>query len=200
MNVKIVLIPLISGLIGWVTNYLAVRMIFHPYKPWGLGSFKIQGLIPKRKDELAVSIGNTVSKHLISHTDITNSLKITRIDESFEQLIDEKLTMFIDEKLFSFNPMIAAFINSEIKSKIKKALCSELILIMPELVEKFSYNLENSLDLQAHVTERIKSFDLKKLEQIILEISSRELKAIEVYGGILGFIIGLVQVGLIYFL
>ena len=197
MDVKIALIPFISSLIGWFTNYLAVRMIFHPYKPLGLGPFKIQGLIPKRKEELAVKIGQTVSKHLVSHSDIVNCLKSTQIDQSFEKIIDEKLDDFIQHKLFSFNPLVAAFITPEITTKIKDVLTSELILILPELAEKFAYSLDNSLDLQAHVTDRIKSFDLEKLEKIILSISSKELKAIEIYGGILGFIIGLVQVGLI---
>ena len=197
MDIKLALIPFISGLIGWFTNYLAVRMIFHPYQPVGLGPFKIQGLIPKRKEELAINIGQTVSKHLISHGDIVNCLKSTQIDQSFEQVIDEKLDDFIQHKLFSFNPLVAAFITPEIKNKIKDVLTSELVLILPELAEKFASSLDNRLDLQAHVTERIKSFNLEKLEKIILEISSRELKAIEIYGGILGFIIGLVQVGLI---
>ncbi|MCL6583108.1 MAG: DUF445 family protein [bacterium] len=57
---KIVSIPFISALIGWFTNYLAVRMIFHPYQPLGLGPLKIQGLVPKRREELAISIGKTV--------------------------------------------------------------------------------------------------------------------------------------------
>jgi uncharacterized membrane protein YheB (UPF0754 family) len=197
MNIKLIMIPFISGLIGWITNLLAVRMIFHPYHPIGLGPFRIQGLVPKRREELAMSIGQTVSTHLISHEDIANCIKSTRIDESFEKMIDEKLEVFIQEKLFSFNPMLTAFISPSIRTRIKEAILSELILIMPELAEKFAFSLENSLDLQGHVTSRIKSFDLKKLEKIILEISSRELKAIEIYGGILGFIIGLVQVGLI---
>ena len=195
--IKIISIPFISGLIGWFTNYLAVRMIFHPYQPKGFGPFKIQGLIPKRREELALSIGKTVSSHLVSHADVADSLKSMQVADFFEAFIDKKLEEFIDRKLFSFNPMISAFLSPEIKTTIKTAIVSELVLILPDLLEKFADGLEDHMDMQALVTDRIRSFNLDKLEQIILEISSRELKAIEIYGGILGFMIGLLQVGLI---
>lgn len=103
----------------------------------------------------------------------------------------------IDRKLLSLNPMISAFIGPETKAKIKAAIVSEMILMLPDLAERFATGLEEHLDMQTLVTDRIRSFELEKLEQIILEISSRELRAIEIYGGVLGFIIGLLQVGLI---
>jgi uncharacterized membrane protein YheB (UPF0754 family) len=195
--IRIISIPFISGLIGWFTNYLAVRMIFHPYQPIGFGPFKIQGLIPKRREELAISIGKTVSNHLISHADIANSLKDVPVDESFKQAIDVKIEEFINRKIFSLNLLVSMFVTAEIKTKIKTAIISEMLLMLPELAEKFASGLEARLDMQELVTDRIRSFELEKLEQIILEISSRELKAIEIYGGILGFMIGLIQVGLI---
>lgn len=195
--IRIISIPLISALIGWFTNYLAVRMIFHPYQPIGFGPFKIQGLIPKRREELAISIGKTVSSHLISHVDIANGLKDVPVDESFKQALDERMEEFMNRKILSLNPMISMFVTNDIKNKIKTAIISEMLLMLPELAEKFASGLEERLDMQVLVTDRIRSFELEKLEQIILEISSRELKAIEIYGGILGFMIGLIQVGLI---
>ena len=197
MPAKIILIPFISALIGWFTNYLAVRMIFRPYKAIGFGPIKIQGLIPKRKEELAISIGQTVSSHLVSHGDIVEGIKNTKIDNSFEEVIDNKLENFIDSKLFAFNPLAAAFITSEIRTKIKMAVLAEVVDILPELAEKLANNLEERMHIQTLVTERIKEFDLPKLERIILEIASRELKAIELYGGFLGFLIGLIQIAII---
>ena len=195
--IRIISIPFISGLIGWFTNYLAVRMIFHPYQPIGFGPFKVQGLVPKRREELAISIGKTVSNHLISHEDIANGLKDVPVDESFKQTLDEKMEEFINRKILSLNPVVSMFVTTEIKTKIKTAITSELMLMLPELADKFARGLEERLDMRALVTDRIRSFELEKLEQIILEISSKELKAIEIYGGVLGFMIGIIQVGLV---
>ncbi|MFH0924812.1 MAG: DUF445 family protein [bacterium] len=194
MSYKLIFIPFISALIGWFTNYLAVKMIFRPYKPISLGPIKIQGLIPKRRDEIAVSIGKTVAGHLVSHNDMIKVIRESKIDKSFEVIIDNKLEEFINQRLFAFNPLIKTFVNPEMRNKIKEVIFIEIIDLLPELAEKLAADFERSINVEELVTERIKQFSLPKLEEIILNISSKELKAIEIYGGILGFIIGIFQV------
>ena len=65
--------PLLGGLIGYVTNWLAVKMIFRPFKPRSFLGIRVQGLIGKRQKELAASIGEAVGGHLLSHQDIVKS-------------------------------------------------------------------------------------------------------------------------------
>jgi uncharacterized membrane protein YheB (UPF0754 family) len=57
--------------------------------------------------------------------------------------------------------------------------------------------VEERLDIKELVTDKVNAFDLSKLESMIYEVSSRELKTIELLGGVLGFIVGLGQVGLL---
>jgi uncharacterized membrane protein YheB (UPF0754 family) len=57
--------------------------------------------------------------------------------------------------------------------------------------------VESRLDFRKIVYDKIKDFEVSKLESIVFSIASRELKAIEYLGGVLGFLIGLVQVGMI---
>ncbi|MFL8936520.1 DUF445 domain-containing protein [Rossellomorea oryzaecorticis] len=59
----------IGALIGGVTNSLAIKMLFRPYKAYYIGRFKVPftpGLIPKRREELAEQLGNMVVDHLIT--------------------------------------------------------------------------------------------------------------------------------------
>ena len=197
IHYKLLLIPVISALIGWLTNFLAVRMIFRPYTIVNLFIIRIQGLIPKRKDELALRIGHTISKHLITHQDIMDAIKNNIDEETLRSLLDEKLEEFINRETSLFNPFILSFVSKDKKSKIKQIVCKEIIDLLPDIGERFASTMERSLDIKGMITTRVKSFDLRELEEIILEISSKELKAIEIYGGILGFIIGIVQVMII---
>ena len=200
MNLIYLFIPLLSGLIGWITNYLAVRMIFRPHMPIRFFGIAVQGLIPKRRKDLAEKISETVSEHLISHEDIINILKDVDLDTNFRTVIDDKLESFIKNKLFAFSPMIAGFLSDPLREKIKDLLVEELVDLLPDLSEKMASSLERSFDTKQIVFEKIDSFDLEKLESITLKIASRELKAIEFFGGILGFFIGIIQVFLIHFL
>ena len=56
------LLPFIAALIGWVTNFLAIKMLFHPRKEIKILFLSIQGIFPKRQNELADKIGDLVAK------------------------------------------------------------------------------------------------------------------------------------------
>jgi len=60
--------------------------------------------------------------------------------------------------------------------------------------------LGEHLDIHAMVRERIEGFDLDRLEEIVHSIAKRELRHIEILGGFLGALIGLVQAGLLHLL
>lgn len=63
----------IGGTIGGVTNALAIKMLFRPRKAWKIGRWKVPftpGLIPKRRDEIAVQLGRIVAEHLVTEEGI----------------------------------------------------------------------------------------------------------------------------------
>lgn len=76
MLLKAILLILIGSLIGWITNYIAIKMLFRPYKEINFGIFKLQGLIPKRQHEIGKTIANTIQTELISIEDILKNLRM----------------------------------------------------------------------------------------------------------------------------
>lgn len=188
-----ILVPLLSALIGWLTNYVAIRMLFRPYKPIKMGFFVLHGLIPKRHEALARQIAKTVEMHLVNADDIIGNLTEAKNLEKIRSFLDEKIETFINTRLFTFNPMIAAFINDEIKQEIKRILVEELVELFPLIIKQWGDVLDQSLDIEKMVFEKISGFDLHQLESIILSIAGKELKAIEVWGAVIGFLIGLIQ-------
>lgn len=85
---KLIAGPLIGALIGYCTNFIAVKMLFRPRKPVMLGGRRLPftpGLIPKRKDELAGAIGNAVSDVLLTKEDLAKALPSESIKESITE-------------------------------------------------------------------------------------------------------------------
>lgn len=65
--------PVIGGLIGYFTNFIAIRMLFWPRHEVKIGKYTLPftpGIIPKRKDKLARAIGETVAEKVFTETDI----------------------------------------------------------------------------------------------------------------------------------
>lgn len=67
--ISLVLMGIIGAIIGGLTNYIAIRMLFRPYRPIYIGGWRLPftpGLIPKRREELARQLGHLVSAHLLT--------------------------------------------------------------------------------------------------------------------------------------
>jgi uncharacterized membrane protein YheB (UPF0754 family) len=78
---------LFGALAGGLTNAVAIWMLFHPYRPWGLGPLKIQGAIPKNRSRLARTVGRTVGQRLLTPQDLKNRLAAPQIRKAFDQAV-----------------------------------------------------------------------------------------------------------------
>jgi uncharacterized membrane protein YheB (UPF0754 family) len=185
-------IPVISALIGWITNYIAVKMIFRPKNEIRILGLRIQGLIPKRKQDLAIKIAHTVEKELISHRDIKEVLKSEDFHLHTSDVIRQKIEGFIQSKTAG-NPLIAMFVTPEITSRLSSMIMEELQKEIPGVIDSILEKVESKIDFREIIQKKIEQFDPSKLESIVYNIASQELKAIEILGGVLGFIVGLIQ-------
>lgn len=191
--IKLFLIVGIGAMIGWITNYIAIKMLFRPYKEMNFLFFKIQGLIPKRRSEIAISIADTVQKELISLKDITNSLNADELEEKMGTVIDKILEEKLESEITKKFPMLAMFLSDEIISKIKSMIKTSILENKETIINMFTSYLEEKVDFKKIIIENVEAFSLEKLEEITYSLAKKELKHIEVIGAILGGIIGVFQ-------
>ena len=188
-------IPLISAVIGYVTNLIAVRMIFRPIEPVDVLGVRVQGLMGRRQKELAESIGRVVGSHLISHEDIARSF--AGLD--FERLIGGVLGSALEPKIAELRalPLVGSFLTDARIADLQKSVVASIAKDREALLAKIEAALDEGLDVQAIVTEKVAAFPVERLEELVLEVANRELRAIEWLGGLLGLLIGILQVVLI---
>ncbi|MDZ7604895.1 MAG: DUF445 family protein [Cyclobacteriaceae bacterium] len=186
-------LPFIAALIGWLTNFLAIKMLFHPRKNIRILFIDIQGIFPKRQKVLAERLGKIVANDLFSFSDIKDRFTSTATASEINKVLDEKLEDFLDSKLKTMMPMLSMFINNDTKARIKDTLHLEFQNILPDILNKYSEKLERDIDIQQIVFEKVSAFSSDKFEEILTSIMKKEFKLIELIGGVLGFIIGLIQ-------
>ncbi len=190
---KIVISPFICAMIGWFTNFLAVKMLFHPKEPIKFLRWTIQGIFPKRQKALAINLGELIERELISHEDIQKVIQDPEFLSKFESMVNGYINDFLENKLTSFNPMISMFLTDEIKQKIQELLSEEIKQLIPQIIQKTSDELENKLDFSHIVRQKVEAFSMDKLEEILFSIMSKEFRFIEFVGAVLGFLIGIFQ-------
>jgi uncharacterized membrane protein YheB (UPF0754 family) len=185
---------LLSTFTGWVTTWIAIKMLFHPRKPVNILGFKLQGIFPKNQQLIAQKLGQVVSKEFLSFAEIeakvTNPENLQKLKPEIEAHIDK----FLREKLSDLFPMLSMFIGDKTINQLKGAFLLELENLFPILMKNYMTKLEKDLDLEKIVTEKVANFSSEKLEDILNQITKKEFQFLEVIGGVFGFLIGLVQV------
>ena len=128
IEMKLLLLPIIGFVIGYLTNYIAVKMLFRPRK----SVFGIQGVIPKRKSVLARNIG---------------------------EVSPEMMPPYF--------------------KKIK-----EIPIIGEAVIEAFKRAVE----------KQVNSLSVEELEEIVFRVMRKELRFVVWIGGIIGLLIGCLQI------
>lgn len=195
MNItQYILLPLVGALIGWITNLIAVKLIFRPYQPINILGYTLQGVVPKRREELARKIGEVIEKELLSADDLLEYIGSEEIIGGIGETLSVTMKARIMERLPLFIPLsIKSIISEAITEQVQKELPSFMSEFLSGSKDKFKEKFKPG----EIVENKVNSFPLDRLEAIILAVAARELKHIEVLGGVLGFIIGLLQAALL---
>ncbi|HEX8461215.1 MAG TPA: DUF445 family protein [Segetibacter sp.] len=194
MNWTLALIPIISAFIGWFTNWIAIKMLFHPRKPKRILGITFQGIFPKRQRQFAAKLGKLVSSELFSFADLEQKISNPENVEKLMPVLEEHIEHFLKVKLTQQIPMLGMLIGEKTIGQVKEVFINELKELFPVLMKQYMGKLQSDLDLEKIVTEKVGLFSSDKLEDILNQIMSTEFRFVEIIGAVLGFIIGILQI------
>jgi len=191
---QLLAIPLIGAFIGYITNVFAIKMLFWPRQPVKLVFFELQGLLPKRHREIASSIGELIEEQLLSIDDLidyvdTPELRqriVTEIVQVLKQRLSKTILRITPNKLYGL-----------IEDSLEKVVRQEADHIIRQAIKSSRETVTSRTSVKLLVEDRINAFELNELEVMIRQVSHTELRFIEILGGVLGFLLGLIQVTII---
>lgn len=190
---KLVIMVIVSAAIGWITNWVAIKMLFRPHNEINLGLFKIQGLIPKRRAEIGTGIADVIQNELISIKDVIANIDREEFSKRLNDLIDDVLEKNLKTKVKEKFPVMQMFFSDKMAKDVSNTIKGIVMENQEKIFEIFSNYAEENIDFSTIIKDKISNFSLDKLEEIINGLAKKELKHIEVIGAILGAFIGLVQ-------
>ena len=176
----------VAPLLGWATNYLAVRMLFRPHKPPKIKYFNwLQGVIPRRREVIADKIGDTIAKQLITKEDIQSIVAKIDVKNAIEGTVND----IIDRELDKLIVPIPISWNMAIRRKILTKMEADIYRITEETIP----SLLEEVDIGEVVRKRINEFSNEEIEEIVTNVADKELKHIVWLGGLIGLIVGIIQ-------
>lgn len=197
MGYSLLLIPVISALIGWITNVLAIRMLFRPYRPVKIPliNFTMQGVFPKRQPELAKNLGRVIEEQLFCAEDVACHLSSQGVIDNLSHSAKDVIKGRIMEKIPGYIPLSIRYGVERIAEDI---LAKEIPRLTDRLMDRLHETLGEELQIAEIVESKVNNLAIEELESLIMGFAAKELRFVEILGGMLGFLIGCVQLLIAY--
>lgn len=185
-------VPIVTAAIGYATNWTAVKMIFNPREPIGIGPLSWQGIVYKLAPKFAAEIATTTG-HVLSPADLVERLDLTTLLRRLEATFPTEFGSVVAEALEVVAPGVWDDMAVEARQQVRQMIVSTLADAAQELAGSLATSADSALDLDRLIVEELSGDNADRLARVAEEIGQRELRFIEWYGGVFGFGIGLVQ-------
>ncbi len=192
MIIQLIILPLVAAFVGWVTNKLAIHLIFRPHQPRKIPllPYTIQGLVPKRRAELARRVGQVVEQELLTSDDIVKVLHSPELLGKLLASIRRSVQNMIDERV---PPWVPSALKNVLLEVVTEVINRQVPTMLTRTMEQLGGEIKKQFDVAALVESKLNEYPIDHVERIIVSVAARELKHIEKLGAVLGFIIGLLQ-------
>lgn len=175
---KYIIASLIGAVIGYITNWLAIKMLFRPYNEVRIFGVKMPftpGLIPKEQKRIAKSVGETIGTHLLSTDTLVNALGNDSVKESVEKWSKRKIEQIcnsevtIEELLNKIDPKL----NEKVKIKLKDISKEKLQEILSKKIKEEINGTKTIKDVASdNIKMSIKNYIVDEKSNIAFSISN----------------------------
>jgi uncharacterized membrane protein YheB (UPF0754 family) len=184
--------PLLTAMIGWLTNKVAIEMLFRPRQPVHILGMRLHGLIPKRQMALAAEAAELIERELMQQHVLLQQIRTIDLDPYLHATAKRLVWERIAPRLRSM-PLLGSFVSDKMLTNLEELATDEMKREAGPLMERIALQFETDFHVRDIITDNIKSFELDKLEQVVRSIAKREFKTIEYMGALLGGMVGCVQ-------
>ena len=199
---KFLIMPVMSGIVGWGTNWLALKMTFYPVEFFGLELYRIpdqplglfgwQGIIPTKAAKMAGTCTDLMTTKLINVKEVFSRLDPGKFSDAMEPGMITMMDTIINETAVKMLPTVWEFLPTEVRDEIVLKSLEEAPKFMKNFMDDVKEHIDDIFDLKTMVISKCVE-DKQLLNDIFQACGDKEFRFIEVSGFYFGFMFGIIQ-------
>jgi len=199
-TLQLLSIPFIAGLVGWVTNWLAIQLTFYPisflgFKPW-LGW---QGIIPSKAKKMAVICVDSILSKIGTVSEIVDQMDPQIIAQHVLDDLNPRIEELVDEIMHKRHRTVWLNLPKAVRKIAYQRIEQQLPKTIQQLADEIQPKIDTLFDLKQMVVEQLEK-DKTLLNKVFQECGKQEFHFIITSGLWMGFLFGLPQLLLWYLL
>ncbi|MEM7548174.1 MAG: hypothetical protein AAF363_00760 [Bacteroidota bacterium] len=193
------LIPVISAVVGWGTNVLALKMTFYPLEFIGIPPYLgWQGIIPSKAAKMASKSVDILTKKLITVEERFEQIDPNVAAEQMQPEVERLSKRIVNEVMEAQAPLVWIGLPGPVKTSIYQKSKENLPMILREMMAEIKEKISSLFDLKGMVIRTLVK-NRRLLNEIFIRCGEQEFRFIERSGFYFGFLFGLIQMVTWYF-
>lgn len=182
--------------VGYLTNWIAIKLVFSPREPIRIGPLTVQGLFHKRQDEVAEAFGRTVATRVLNADNIVNTVMESGGAARMNEIIDRRVGELIDE--YEAHPMAVLLVPENERAALRSELLERIKDEWPKPGGFFHTFAGQSVDLNGELERRMKALDRESYEGVLRPAFQQDEWKLIAAGAVLGTVAGFLQLVYIF--
>jgi uncharacterized membrane protein YheB (UPF0754 family) len=185
-----IVLPLFGMCIGWVTDWLAIKLVFFP-RERRLG---FQGIFQKRRDEVAEQYGDLIAREVMTVPNILESILNGPGADRLKALVQKVVWQTVDDQASLARPMVAAAIGDKRLTEMKRDAALKAIERLPDTIRHAEDYLTETLDVGNTIATKMRDLTRAEYEDLLRPAFRRDEWKLIAVGAAIGFLVGELQV------
>jgi len=179
-----------SAVIGYVTNWLGIWMIFQPIKARKLGRFRIQGLFLRRQREVSEIYARLIAEDVVNVRNIGDELVRGPRSDRTRQLIVNAMRPAVDRAVGPTQPAVRVAVGAGEYDAVRESLATEAVDYTTKPLQDPEFNREQSEEIRELATERIEELPPDEFSELLRTVIHQDEWLLIAHGGALGLLSG----------
>ena len=182
---------LLGMVVGWLTNWIAILMIFEPVEErrvWGV--FKWQGLFIRRQKEVADIYAEVISEDIITIENIGEELLHGASADRTRSMVRSALRPAIDQAVGSVRPLIRLAVGPDEYDAIRETVALEGVEYTMTPLQDSDFNKEQSKRIKKLIAERMREMDSNDFSEMLRSAMKQDEWLLIAHGAVLGIVGG----------
>jgi len=191
-------LPFFGFQVGWITNYLALKVIFSPLHPKKICCYTLHGIFLKRQKEVSAIFARVVITEILHVKAIWEAIFTGPLASNFFAMLRAHTLVFTDKLVAEIKPLAIAGMGAESFAQMKEDIAQKVIDNLPSIIDSSYEYTQEALDMETEIREKMKLLSPEEFEGVLHPAFQEDEIQLIALGGVLGLLVGILQIATVY--
>jgi uncharacterized membrane protein YheB (UPF0754 family) len=187
------IMPAFGLVVGWFTDWLALKMIFNPKEPVRVLGVEWQGLFLKRRREVAADYGALIADEIITPRKVIEAILRGPMSDRVFAMVRRQVQASLDRNTGLARPLVVFSIGSSRYQDMKRSITKKIMDRLPETMSYVEDYARDTMDIRNLLVRKMQGLDELQFEALIRPAFEQDEWILITVGALLGFTMGEVQ-------